>query len=160
MTKIGIVGAGACGLVAAMTLQDAGVEALVVERDAVPQGSTALSSGMIPACQTSLQAAKGVDDPVEQMRDDLIAKAKGESDPVMVQRVCEESGPTIDWLTGAKGIGLELVDSFTYPGHATYRMHAPPSRTGAELMGALTNRAAADGIDIMTDARVTEPYGS
>ena len=155
-----IVGAGACGLVAAMTLRDAGAAALVVERDSVPQGSTALSSGMIPACQTRLQAEKGVDDPVGQMCDDLIAKAKGESDPDIVRRVCEVSGPTIDWLTGDKAIGLELVDSFTYPGHSAHRMHAPPSRTGAELMGALINRATADGVDILTDARVTDLFAT
>lgn len=153
-----VVGAGACGQVAAMTLNDAGKNVLVVERDSVPQGSTALSSGMIPACQTSLQKAKGVDDPVAQMRDDLVRKAKGESDPAIVEHVCAVSGPTIDWLVDDKAIPLELGDSFLYPGHATHRMHAPPSRTGAELMGALTNRCAAEGIDIMTDALVRDLY--
>ena len=143
-----------------MTLNDTGCQVLVVERDAVPQGSTALSSGMIPACGTRLQAEKGVADPVAQMRDDLIAKAKGEADRVIVERVCEVSGPTIDWLTGEKAINLELVDSFTYPGHAVHRMHAPPSRTGAELMGALTNRATEDGIDILTDAIVTDLFAT
>ena len=155
-----IIGAGACGLVAAMTLKDAGRDVLVLERDAVPQGSTALSSGMIPACGTRLQAEKGVIDPVAQMRDDLIAKAKGESDPAIVERVCEVSGPTVDWLTDIKGIGLELIDSFIYPGHAVHRMHAPPSRTGAELMGALTNRCAADAIDILTGALVTDLFAA
>ncbi len=143
-----------------MTLKDAGRDVLVLERDAVPQGSTALSSGMIPACGTRLQAEKSVIDPVAQMRDDLIAKAKGESDPAIVERVCEVSGPTIDWLTDIKGIGLELIDSFLFPGHAVHRMHAPPSRTGADLMGALTNRCAADGIDILTGALVADLFAA
>jgi fumarate reductase flavoprotein subunit len=155
-----IIGAGACGQVAALTLHDAGQPVLLVERDPVPQGSTALSSGMIPACGTRLQEEQGVIDPVEQMRGDLIAKAKGESDPAIVQRVCEVSGATIDWLIGEKGIPLELVNSFTYPGHSVHRMHAPPSRTGAELMGALTNRCAQDGIDILTDAIVTDLFAT
>ena len=155
-----VIGAGACGLVAAMTLKDADCDVLVLERDALPQGSTALSSGMIPACGTKLQTGKGVVDPIAQMRDDLIAKAKGESDPAIVERVCEVSGPTIDWLTRDKGINLELVDSFTYPGHAVHRMHAPPSRTGAELMGALTNRCAEEGIDILTNAMVADLFAT
>ena len=37
-----IVGAGACGLVAALAAHDAGAEVLVLERDAQPAGSTAL----------------------------------------------------------------------------------------------------------------------
>ena len=44
-----IVGAGACGLTAALSLARQNIETLVLERDAQPQGSTALSSGFIPA---------------------------------------------------------------------------------------------------------------
>jgi fumarate reductase flavoprotein subunit len=57
---VAIVGAGACGLTAAIALRDAGVECVVLERDAAPQGSTALSSGFIPAAGTTAQRAAGV----------------------------------------------------------------------------------------------------
>ena len=143
---------------AALTVRDAGVDVLVLERDAVPQGSTALSSGMIPACQTEIQKAKGVEDSVDIMVGDLTRKAKGEADPAVVRRVAEVSGPTIDWLTREKGIGLELVEGFLFPSHSVLRMHAPPSKTGADLIGMLTNRSASDGIDILTDAHVTDLY--
>ena len=49
-TRVLIIGGGACGMAAALTLADAGVECVVPERDALPAGSTALSSGLIPAC--------------------------------------------------------------------------------------------------------------
>tara|TARA_S200000501_G_scaffold178088_1_gene167743 strand:- start:177 stop:347 length:171 start_codon:yes stop_codon:yes gene_type:complete len=42
-TEITIVGGGACGLVAALAANDAGAQVIVLERDSVPQGSTALS---------------------------------------------------------------------------------------------------------------------
>ena len=48
-----IVGAGACGLTAALSLARQNIETLVLERDAQPQGSTALSSGFIPAFSTA-----------------------------------------------------------------------------------------------------------
>lgn len=153
-----IIGAGACGQVAALTLKEAGVDVLVLERDSVPQGSTALSSGMIPACETAIQKAKGVEDSVEIMVGDLTRKAKGEADPAIVRRVAEVSGPTMDWLTGDMGIGLELVEGFLFPGHSVLRMHSPPSKTGADLIGMLTNRSEAEGIDILTDALVTDLY--
>ena len=47
-----IVGAGAAGLCAALAAQEEGAEPVVIERDAVPAGSTALSAGLIPAAGT------------------------------------------------------------------------------------------------------------
>ena len=57
-----IVGGGACGLTAALMLHDAGVDCAVLERDATPLGSSALSSGSIPAPRTQAQRAAGIDD--------------------------------------------------------------------------------------------------
>jgi tetratricopeptide (TPR) repeat protein len=138
---VAIVGAGACGLTAALAASDAGAEVLVLERDALPQGSTALSSGMIPACGTKAQAAQGVEDPVAVMAADIMAKAHGQADPAIVETVCRESGPAIDWLTETHGVELTLVGGFLYPGHSALRMHAPVSRQGVDLIGALTRAA-------------------
>ena len=49
-----VIGAGACGLVAALAAHDAGQEVMILERDDNPQGSTSLSAGLIPAESTSL----------------------------------------------------------------------------------------------------------
>ena len=59
---VAIVGSGACGLTAALMLRDAGIDCVLLERDARPQGSTALSSGFIPAAGTGVQQAAGVHD--------------------------------------------------------------------------------------------------
>ena len=88
-----IIGGGACGLVAALTLADSGIGSLVLERDALPSGSTALSSGMIPACATHLQRIAGIKDSAEMMIHDIQAKAKGQADPAVVRAVAEVSGP-------------------------------------------------------------------
>ncbi len=153
-----VVGAGACGLCAALAAHDAGAEVLVLERDALPQGSTALSAGMIPACGTKAQAARGVEDPVEVMAADIMAKAQGRADPAIVEALCRESGPAIDWLTETHGVELTLVGGFLYPGHSALRMHAPASRRGADLIGALTRAVEAVGVPVVTHARVTDLY--
>ena len=98
-----IIGAGACGMTAALTVADAGVEVLVLERDSVPQGSTALSSGMIPACETHIQKAHGVKDTVDAMTTDILSKAHNATDADMVKVLCQESGPAINWLTETHG---------------------------------------------------------
>jgi len=157
---VAIVGAGACGLVAALAAQEAGAEVLVLERDAVPSGSTALSSGMIPACNSALQQAAGVEDSVDLMAADIQAKAEGEADPALLSALCQESGPTIDWLVQEIGIPLTLVEGFLYPGHSVARMHAPPSRTGADLIGSLTRAAESRAIDILCEATVSTLYAT
>jgi fumarate reductase flavoprotein subunit len=150
-----IVGAGACGLTAALAASEAGAELVVLERDPLPQGSTAMSSGMIPAAGTRLQAAKGVDDNPERFAADLRRKAKDLNDPKMVETIARASGPTVDWLAGERGIPLQLVEGFLYPGHSRLRMHAPPSKTGQALMDALRSAAETAGIEIICDAHVT-----
>lgn len=151
-----VIGAGACGLVAGLAAKDNGADVVVLERDPVPRGSTALSSGMIPACGTRLQKEAGVDDAPEIMAADIQKKANGEADQGMVEAICRASGPTIDWLINDHAIELDLVKGFLYPGHSRLRMHAPPSRLGEDLVGSLTSAAELAGVDLMTNAQVTD----
>jgi len=151
-----VIGAGACGLVAALAAKREGVDVLVLERDRVPSGSTALSSGMIPACGTRLQSEAGVDDSPAIMAADILEKTQGEADQGMVKAICRASGPTIDWLIDDLAIELTLVSGFLYPGHSRLRMHAPPSRTGEELIGGLIRAAELMDVDLMTSAHVTD----
>lgn len=153
---VAVVGAGACGLVAALAAREAGAEVLVIERDPVPRGSTAMSSGMIPAAGTRFQRARGIDDSPEPFAADIMAKNGHKADPAIVRRLTEHAGPTVEWLVDAWGIPLRLVEGFRYPGHSRMRMHAPPSRTGMELIGALTRAAQEAGVDLVTEARATD----
>ena len=76
-----VVGAGACGLVAALAATSGGGEVVVLERDPVPQGSTALSSGLIPAAGTKAQKAQGLIDSADQMARISSTKHTGEMTP-------------------------------------------------------------------------------
>ena len=80
-----IIGGGACGLTAAIRLARSGVECVVIERDAVPAGSTALSSGFIPAAGTRVQRAAGVADSVDDFAADILAKTGGAAAAHLVQ---------------------------------------------------------------------------
>lgn len=153
-----IIGAGACGLVASLAAHDAGAEVLVLERDEQPAGSTALSSGFIPACGTRFQRSRGVNDSVDLMTADIQRKNHGEADPVMARAVAAASGPTIEWLADRHGVPFVLVEGFLYSGHSALRMHTVPEKTGAALMAALQRACAVAHIDILTAAHVTTLY--
>src|SRR3546814_12539462 len=107
---------------------EAGAEVVVLERDAVPAGSTSLSSGFVPACGTALQRAEGVADSVELMAADIQRKNGGAADPAIVEAVCRRSGRTLDWLAPRWGIPFVLLDGFLSPGHSVRRLPAHPAR--------------------------------
>lgn len=155
-----IIGAGACGLCAGLAATEAGVEALVLERDAHPSGSTALSTGLIPAAGTKLQRQLDIDDSADQFALDIIAKAKNQTDPTMAWAVASASGPTIDWLAETHGVPFRLVEGFLYPGHTMLRMHGVPSRTGEELENALLSAAERASLAILTEAAARDLYAT
>jgi fumarate reductase flavoprotein subunit len=154
---VAIVGSGACGLTAAIALRDAGIDCLLLERDAVPQGSTALSSGFIPAAGTRVQQAAGVlDDNAERFAQDIQAKAHGSAAPHLVAAFTQAIAPALDALQQRHGLGFELLHGFVYPGHSVLRMHTLPQRTGAALVAALQAAAERAGALQLGDALVRE----
>ena len=153
---VAIVGAGACGLTAALMLRDAGIDCVLLERDALPQGSTALSSGFIPGAGTQVQRAAQVDDSPERFAADIQAKAHGTAAPHLVAAYTQAIGPALDALQQRHSLGFELLDGFLYPGHGVRRMHTLPQRTGQALVAALATAAERAGALLLTQARVQE----
>ncbi len=155
-----IIGAGACGLTAALSAVEAGQEVLVLERDATPSGSTALSAGLIPAAGTKLQQAAGIEDDPTCFAADIQAKAHNQNAPALVSLMARTAAPVINWLTETHGLPFSLVTDFDYPGHSRRRMHGLPTRAGRELIDALRTRAETQGIDILCNARVTSLFAT
>jgi fumarate reductase flavoprotein subunit len=158
-----IIGAGAAGLCAALAAKEAGVEAVLIERDAVPAGSTALSAGLIPAGGTRFQRAKDIADSSELFASDIQSKAKGEADVTVVDAVAQGAAGVIEWLADRYGLPFGVVDNFNYPGHSAMRMHGLPTRTGLELINRLRSAAETSDISIISEcvaeALLTEPDG-
>ncbi|WP_416408960.1 FAD-dependent oxidoreductase [Agrobacterium rosae] len=153
-----VVGAGACGLVAALAAHDAGQEVMVLERDENPTGSTSLSAGLIPAPCTRLQKEAGIEDSPELFAKDLVAKTHDHTPHDMALVAAQTAGPMIDWLMDTHKVEFELVTGFTYPGHSRLRMHGPKSRTGADLEQSLLSAVSNADIDVVTNASVEDLY--
>jgi fumarate reductase flavoprotein subunit len=150
-----IVGAGAAGLTAALACKAAGVEPLVLERDALPRGSTALSAGLIPAPGSRWQQAAGIDDSPDRFLDDVRHKTGGAADMELAALVAREAAPTLEWLADAHGLAFSLLGDVSFPGHSRRRLHGLPSRSGAELIDRLRAAAEAADVPLMTGAHVT-----
>jgi fumarate reductase flavoprotein subunit len=154
-----VIGAGACGLTAALKAAEAGAEVLVLERDASPYGSTSMSSGFIPAPATRFQRVAGVeDDTPERFEADMLAKSHGTSHARLARLASRTIGPALEWLADRHGLEWIVLDDFLYPGHSRHRMHAVPEKTGAALLARMLAAAERAEIPIVCDARAARLF--
>ena len=157
--QVVIIGAGACGLTAALRARAAGADVLVLERDSSPSGSTSMSSGFVPAPATRFQRAAGIaDDTPDLFLADIMAKSKGSSRADLARLASVSIGPALEWLSDHAGIEWIVLDDFLYPGHSRHRMHAVPEKTGAALEARLLAAAETAEIPVVTDARAEQLY--
>jgi fumarate reductase flavoprotein subunit len=152
-----VAGGGACGALAALAAHAAGAEVLVLEQDATPRGSTAMSQGLICAAGTRAQHAAGVADSADIFFSDIMAKTRGLTDPVLARAIADNAGPTLDWLAEAHGLPHTLDIRFRAAyGHSVARVHGWEGHSGDDLIQYLHSRLAAAGIDVLFRARLDE----
>ncbi|WP_112320985.1 FAD-dependent oxidoreductase [Oceanibium sediminis] len=128
-----VIGAGGCGLTAALSAHEAGLEVAILEKADRAGGNTALSSGSIPAAGTSLQLSHGVTDSAQAFAKDLFNHTGAHDADALVGTLTDVSAELIDFLA-AQGVALEFVSGYRHVGHSTARLHAPPARRGADLV--------------------------
>jgi fumarate reductase flavoprotein subunit len=129
-----VIGAGACGLVAAIAAHDAGASAAIVEKLDRPGGNSSLSTGSVPGAGSRFQREAGIDDDPQTMLRDLLRIAKETDDLDLVRRLAEVSAETVEWLVDCVGARLRLVTAYKHIGHSVPRLHAPLSRRGQDLV--------------------------
>ncbi len=151
-----IVGAGGCGLVAALAAHEAGAEVAVVEKLDRLAGNTMLSSGTIPAAGTRLQAEAGIVDDSSRFAADLRRIGRAHDADHLVDRLAEVSADAVHFLIDVANVDLTLVTHYRHVGHSVARLHAPPSRRGADLMADLERAVAIRGIPLAYRCPVTD----
>jgi len=153
---VAIAGAGGCGLIAALVAADHQLEVAIFEKTDFVLGNTAASAGMIPAAGTRFQKELGIVETAEEMAEDILKKNKFESDNELTLALSKVSSPLVEWMADRLNVNFSLVTEFKYPGHRNYRMHAPPSRSGLELMKVLRkNVTDRDNIHLMLKSQVS-----
>ncbi|MEO9190106.1 MAG: FAD-dependent oxidoreductase, partial [Acetobacteraceae bacterium] len=151
-----VIGAGACGLVAAIVAHDAGASVAIVEKLDRPGGNSALSTGSVPAAGSRFQRAAGIADDPERMVRDLMAIAGETDDPALVRRLAQVSAETVEWLIDTLGARLQLVTAYRHIGHSVPRLHAPVSRRGQDLVDDLLAAVEQRGIPLAVGNAVQE----
>ena len=143
-----VIGAGACGLSAAIAAHDGGASVAIVEKRDRPGGNSSLSTGSVPGAGSRFQRAAGIVDSPAQMIADLTRIAGDTEDPALLQRMAEVSAETVEWLVDTVEARMQLITAYKHIGHTVERLHAPRSRRGQDLVDDLLSAVAKRSIPL------------
>ena len=145
-----VVGAGAAGLSAAITAQEAGANVLLLEKGGITGGSTVRSGGKILAAGTPWQEKQGYTDNADMMyeylmsfdRDDIMSEE-------LVRAFCDASAENLQWLED-RGVMVQDVE-YIHSSITPWRVHntmgggGQTSGHGGQFTAPLTNLYADKG---------------
>jgi flavocytochrome c len=117
-----VIGAGGCGLMAALVAAKKGARVLLLEKTDKPGGGTAFSSKGIRAAGSRRQRELKIADSPELYAQDILRRNNNESDAVLTRRLTETSGRVADFLADAAGIEFQIGE-FVF-GHGAQRSHS------------------------------------
>jgi fumarate reductase flavoprotein subunit len=117
-----VVGAGGCGLMAALVAVKKGARVLLLEKTEKPGGGTAFSSKGIRAAGSRRQRELNILDSGNVYAEDILRRNNGESDTVLTRRLAEKSGRVADFLTDEAGVQFQIGE-FAF-GHSGKRSHS------------------------------------
>jgi fumarate reductase flavoprotein subunit len=117
-----VIGAGGCGLMAALVAAKRGSRVLLLEKTDKPGGGTAFSSKGIRAAGSRRQRELKIDDSAALYAEDILRRNKGESDAFVTRRLAETSARVADFLTDVAGLKFQIGE-FAF-GHSALRSHS------------------------------------
>jgi len=156
-----VVGAGAAGLSAAITAQEAGANVLLLEKAGVTGGSTVRSGGKILAAGTPWQEKQGYTDNADMMyeylmsfdRDDIMSEE-------LVRAFCDASAENLQWLED-RGVMVQDVE-YIHSALTPWRVHntmgggGQTSGHGGQITAPLTNLYEGKGGKTLYNCRAEE----
>ena len=149
-----VIGAGGAGFSAAITAHDLGAKVIVLEKMPITGGNTQLAAGGMNAAGTRYQAAQGIKDSWELMRDDTLKGGKNLGVPAFVEILAKNSAAAVDWLVS---LGADLTGVSRAGGASVDRTHGPKDHgpVGPEVTKTLRAAAEQRKIDVRMNSYVT-----
>jgi flavocytochrome c len=146
-----VVGSGVAGLGAAIEAAERGASVLVLEGAESLGGASAISGAACCIVGSPLQQSLGIEDSVELALSDWMATGGPSVDVPWARKYLEASRAEVhDWLCDM-GIVWDAVAR--HDGNSVARWHRPVG-WGRAVIGAMTERADANGVDILRGAMV------
>lgn len=147
-----VIGAGGSGLAAAITLQEQGIETLVVDKMANAGGATALTGALINGGCSKQQAERGVADDVQTMFMDAMVYGSFQNDARMTWLMVNNTGDSVDWLHDTVGVEFEEAINH-FPEHTNDRAFYPKGKQPGYLTGTMEQHYLSNGGELLLETR-------
>lgn len=147
-----VIGAGGSGLAAAITLQEQGIETLVVDKMANAGGATALTGALINGGCSKQQAERGVTDDVQTMFMDAMVYGSFQNDARMTWLMVNNTGDSVDWLHDTVGVEFEEAINH-FPEHTNDRAFYPNGKQPGYLTGTMEQHYLSNGGELLLETR-------
>ena len=151
-----VIGGGGAGMTAAIqAVQDGATNVVIVEKMPQTGGNTTRSTGGLNACETSYQAAEGIEDSVALFVEDTMKGGKELNNKELVTVMAENSAAAVDWVNDIGG-DLSVVGQFA--GASVMRIHRPSdtSAVGPMLVKTLNAKVEELGIPVLLNTKAEE----
>jgi fumarate reductase flavoprotein subunit len=116
-----VIGAGGCGMVAALVAAQHGARIALLEKTDSPGGGTAFSTKGLRSAGTRFQKELGIEDSPAQYAADIRNRNGNRSDPALTDILAQTSGEVTDWLAQYAGMDFQIPE-FKF-GHSARRSH-------------------------------------
>src|SRR5262249_46210488 len=143
-----VIGAGGCGLAAAIAAHDSGVSVAVIEKLDRPGGNSSLSTGSVPAAGSRFQREADIVDSPERFLADLMRIGGATDCPRLVGRLVETSAATVEWLAGSLGARISPGAAYKHVRPSGPPLHAPVLRPRQDLVDDLLAATETRGIPL------------
>ena len=147
-----VIGAGGSGLAAAITLQEQGIETLVVDKMANAGGATALTGALINGGCSKQQAERGVTDDVQTMFMDAMVYGSFQNDARMTWLMVNNTGDSVDWLHDTVGVEFEEAINH-FPEHTNDRAFYPKGKLPGYMTGTMEQHYLSNGGELLLETR-------
>ena len=148
-TELLVIGGGLAGFAAALQAAQAGAQVIVLEKMPTTGGSSAMSGGCLAFAGTDMQAAEGIEDSSDLLKQDLLEVGKFENDAELVQTYVDHQLDTYEWLK-QEGVAFSPVIEAS-SGQSVPRVHTVDP---ADTVRMLEQRCRESGtVQVLTNTR-------
>ncbi|GIU23117.1 flavocytochrome c [Shewanella schlegeliana] len=143
-----VIGAGGAGFSAGVEAVEAGVSAVIIEKQPIIGGNSLISGGEMNVAGSWVQKGMGITDSKALFIEDTLKGGDYKGDPEMVRVMADNAVAAAEWLRDDIKVDFYKDQIFQFGGHSVKRAVIPKGHTGAEVLSKFAAKAEEIGLPV------------